>query len=550
MWPFSTISISAMSTWPTPNSLFARIFSPRKEQRQHDQVTLALSSDNGKRCRITLENTPGSYPDEVDTIVADVPIRTTPFRGRQDAHTTPSRSRLPVIPTGNSQPPQRKTIWQAVALETGLRNVPPPKPYPPTLRNRFARTDANRSPSYLNLRTKYSGRIYEQTSGRKRADGTQRYQPESVWHQSHKPNDQFQTPTHAQVSTVRHSQLSHHVNGDSSTETGQGMKVSQQPGATIWDKLKDSYSYTSPTVDDLDVDKELALSEKMVRKRVGMARLKMRQQERAEKEKPPFVRKPPQELMDSIAQWMQEKDGTRVISTMGRDSLDRRDLSFIVPQQNDPTPWLNDNLIASFLNSICTKGNEMYKEKARELGIEFDDIVPRYYSFNPQWYPKMAGTQGYEGIKNWAKRAKVGGNNMMKCGKIFIPINDSNHWTLLVIFPQRRLIRFYNSLSGYGADSKYLQKAVEFLKNELKDAFKPDEWTAVVGTSGQQKNGSDCGVFTCFNALATFYTDEPSALVPDGVMEDARSFIAGALINGGFKDQLELKTLYEGFEAE
>jgi hypothetical protein len=318
----------------------------------------------------------------------------------------------------------------------------------------------------------------------------------------------------------------------------------------MWDKLKNSYGYASLTLDDIEVDREAKLSEKIVRKRDGLARLIMRQKERAEKERLPFVRKPPQELMDSITKWMQEKDGAKIISTIGRDSLDRRDLNFVVPQVNDPTPWLNDNLIASFLNSICIKGNELYKENAQKSGIEVDAVVPRYYSFNPQWYPKMAGPTGYDGIKNWAKRAKVGGNSMMKCGKIFIPINDSSHWTLLVIFPQRKLIRFYNSLGGYGGDAKYLQKGVEFLKNELKDAFKENEWTVAVGKSGQQKNGSDCGVFTCFNALATFYTDEPSTLVPDGVMGDARSFVAGALINGGFKDKLELKTLYPGFQAE
>jgi sentrin-specific protease 1 len=545
MWTFSAFSNSAISALATPIRLLTQVFSsPREDQRQRNQVAIAVSSDNRKRRRVAVEDTPGAYPEEVDTIVADVPTRATTSRSSQDAYTTPSRRGQLVQPIGNLQAHQRKSIWPAVGLETGLYNIAPPKPYHLSAQNRFARADTNKSPSYFNPRSGRNTNVHRRTGGRKRSDAPQPCQPEIA---SHQP----QTPNHAiRPSIVGGFRPSDQVNGDYVAEMGRRMKASQQPAASMWDKLKISYGYTSPSLDDIEVDRKLELSEKMVRKRVGMARLDLRRQERAEKERPPFVRKPPQELMDSIARWMQETDGAKIFSTIGRDNLDRRDLNFVVPREDDPTPWLNDNLIAGFLNSICIKGNEMYKEKAQKLGIEFDAAVPRYCSFNPQWYPKMAGPKGYEGIRNWAKRAKVGGNSMMKCGKIFIPINDGSHWTLLVIFPQRKLIRFYNSLSGYGADSQYLQKGVEFLKNELKDAFKPDDWTAAVGKSGQQMNGSDCGVFTCFNALATFYTDEPSTLVPDGEMGHARSFIAGTLINGGFKGQLELNTLYQGFETE
>ena len=76
------------------------------------------------------------------------------------------------------------------------------------------------------------------------------------------------------------------------------------------------------------------------------------------------------------------------------------------------------------------------------------------------------------------------------------------HWAVVVIYMTEQRIQFYDSMSGSGV--RYLEGLMQYLKDEhkakkgcpLPDA---DEWVLVESTpdTPQQRNGHDCGVFTC-----------------------------------------------------
>ena len=76
------------------------------------------------------------------------------------------------------------------------------------------------------------------------------------------------------------------------------------------------------------------------------------------------------------------------------------------------------------------------------------------------------------------------------------------HWTVAVVHMSEKRIQFYDSMSGSG--DRYLEGLMQYLKDEhmakkgcpLPDA---DEWELVESTpdTPQQRNGYDCGVFTC-----------------------------------------------------
>ena len=76
------------------------------------------------------------------------------------------------------------------------------------------------------------------------------------------------------------------------------------------------------------------------------------------------------------------------------------------------------------------------------------------------------------------------------------------HWTVAVIHMTEKRIQFYDSMSGSG--DRYLEGLMQYLQDEhmakkgcpLPDA---DEWELVESTpdTPQQRNGYDCGVFTC-----------------------------------------------------
>jgi Ulp1 family protease len=252
--------------------------------------------------------------------------------------------------------------------------------------------------------------------------------------------------------------------------------------------------------------------------------------------------------MKDLAGWMKEADDLKEVTKIGRNPVNRRDLMTILPGKINKTPWANDNAMNAFLAALCTKANEIYRQTRRN-DPGFDEIVPRYHAFNTQWFPKMK-KEGYGSIKNWAMRAKLGGTNLLKCARVIIPVFDLDHWTLLVISPQRRAVQFYNSLARHGSRDTYLNSAVDFLQGELKGAFNETEWTFTEEMSGQQANSCDCGIFTCCNAVATFYADLPIELVPDGEMQEARYFFAGVLANGGFKDDMALDKLHSGFTLD
>jgi Ulp1 family protease len=107
--------------------------------------------------------------------------------------------------------------------------------------------------------------------------------------------------------------------------------------------------------------------------------------------------------------------------------------------------------------------------------------------------------KGYEGIKRWSKRAKIDGKKLYDVQDVFIPINRNAHWTVLVISPKNRTIRYYDSLGGNGR--AYVAAATQWLRGELGTAFIEGDWMIDnTAASPMQNNGSDCGVFAITTA--------------------------------------------------
>ena len=58
------------------------------------------------------------------------------------------------------------------------------------------------------------------------------------------------------------------------------------------------------------------------------------------------------------------------------------------------------------------------------------------------------GRYTYGNVKQWPKKFDV-----FKKDKIFIPVNINNtHWTLLVVYIQRKEIHYYDSMNGRGKE--------------------------------------------------------------------------------------------------
>lgn len=216
-------------------------------------------------------------------------------------------------------------------------------------------------------------------------------------------------------------------------------------------------------------------------------------------------------------------NGQNLIATIGTGKVSVHSMKTLLPRcfSGNPSAWLNDDIVNDFLALIV---NDL-KALVIETG---DGLVPVVHAFPSQWY--TSASQDITKVKRWAGRKNLGGANMLNARLLFFPICDGNHWRLIAIRPQQKKIEYLDSLNMPG--QKYLSLARAYLRQELGDLFVDSNWTDVYGHSKKQVNGSDCGVFTCLNALALVRDTVPGRVDVDDGMRAARYHIAVALLTG------------------
>jgi sentrin-specific protease 1 len=189
--------------------------------------------------------------------------------------------------------------------------------------------------------------------------------------------------------------------------------------------------------------------------------------------------------------------------------------------------WLDDDAVNAWYNILV-------EERKKMMGyVKGDNNPPVIANLQSAWYAKYQKEKA-KGLKRWLKRAGVGGTNMLKCERIFLPINTGNHWTLLIINGANRSIEYLDSLGGSG--TRYFEIARDLLKSELGADYHEKEWMDLKrNRSSRQSNMDDCGVFTCMNGLAAA-KDNPYKEVTAEQMPDARIMMAAVFFNKGFKD--------------
>ena len=149
--------------------------------------------------------------------------------------------------------------------------------------------------------------------------------------------------------------------------------------------------------------------------------------------------------------------------------------------------WLNDEVIAAYLTLVAAHGKKQDRKTQS----------PSHHAFNSFFYTNLS-TKGVDSVKKWAKKALIGGKSLLNTKSVFIPINSGAHWTLCVVSGETKTITHYNSLPG--SSTRYLKCVREWVESELGSAFKGEEWVCLAGSSPQQSNSDDCGVFTITTA--------------------------------------------------
>jgi Ulp1 family protease len=186
-----------------------------------------------------------------------------------------------------------------------------------------------------------------------------------------------------------------------------------------------------------------------------------------------------QQLEEVEKVWMNQPDG--ILINKFRIGITSRDL-FTLSDRH----WLNDNIIDFYLQLI--------KEFVNGKGIS------KIHVFSTFFYTTLKD-KGYNGVKKWAKRAKV---DVSELDYIFVPVNlNQSHWALAVIDNVNEKFAYIDSLFGDGTDILFmlLDYMIEETKKNNGNSINVKNYNNydIIGQSDgpNQQNGFDCGVFTC-----------------------------------------------------
>lgn len=201
--------------------------------------------------------------------------------------------------------------------------------------------------------------------------------------------------------------------------------------------------------------------------------------------------------------------------------------------------WLNDDVINFYMNMLQDRNNEWYgKAKGLVQSVQKDWFLCTYFfqKLLQQNHKdvRIRNKYDFENVKSWTKS-----DNPFHKSKLFFPINHNNsHWTLLVVFIDKKEIRYYNSLNSGGlAFMKHifhwLQDVVVHLKLKNIEVNESD-WKFIDTDDNQdvpkQTNGFDCGMFVI--NYADYLTDELPLQFNQNNIQESRLRVGHYVVDG------------------
>jgi hypothetical protein len=236
---------------------------------------------------------------------------------------------------------------------------------------------------------------------------------------------------------------------------------------------------------------------------------------------------------------LSQQNGAEACGTREGVKITRKDFATAVPQSSaDGIGYLNDEIINAYIEKSVDYGNGWTGK--RESAARH--VAPKVAAFNSFFYTKISGDNGPTSVSRWSKKLHIDGRKLLSVERLFVPINEELHWTLLVVSPKDQTIEYFDSLGGTGA--RHIKNIKAWLKVELKDAFVESEWRVLNSRSSLQQNGIDCGVFAVTNAKMIVLGVNPLAFNPKDATLQRRRILA-ELLNGGFHGDFEPNIVFK-----
>lgn len=210
---------------------------------------------------------------------------------------------------------------------------------------------------------------------------------------------------------------------------------------------------------------------------------------------------------------------------LGHGQFSHETMRRILPSKNASSidGWLNDDAVNEYLRIVAKSYNE-------SIGCDSTG-PPACHSFG-SFFMSSLKNRGPSKMSSWARRAKLEGQRLLETDLVFFPICEHSHWTLMVLFPKRRRVEYFNSMSG-GAFQHTL-RLQQFLEIQLGQSFNADEWYFEKDSTPcpQQDNIIDCGVFATLAAKYLSLGLDLTYSAADIPLQ--RKIMVGELVKGAF----------------
>lgn len=142
--------------------------------------------------------------------------------------------------------------------------------------------------------------------------------------------------------------------------------------------------------------------------------------------------------------------------------------------------WVNDEIINFYMNLLVERSRKKY--------------YPRVHAMNIFFYHKLL-SDGYASVKRWTKNVDIFTQDI-----VAVPIHLTNHWSMLIIDFQKKLVNYYDSMGFKNQECLMLMR--QYLENEHLDKKRCPvdlkDWVFQRAINiPKQTNGYDCGIFSC-----------------------------------------------------
>ncbi|WQF81469.1 Putative Ulp1 protease family catalytic domain, papain-like cysteine peptidase superfamily [Colletotrichum destructivum] len=291
-------------------------------------------------------------------------------------------------------------------------------------------------------------------------------------------------------------------------------------------------------LEDLSLHLQLLFDVDKARRREEEER-KAREYEAEKLRKTGGLRAPRRRLVTSLpAEWsqkvsalLQASSSKTLAITAESIELKKHDFAKVIPQ----TEWLNDEIVNGSLQWV-----DRYVNAA--AGATDVKSPNRICLAMGSFFYKRLEDNGVQNTERALRRYGVTKANFLKLETILMPICKNNHWTLLVVRPQKRTVSHMDSFNPKGSVA-HTNRALSWVEAFLGSDYKPSEWRSVCHEAPQQTNGYDCGVFTITNGMCLALGLNAIDAYSGDDLPLQRLRLAGMLLNRGFSGEFDLAGL-------